>query len=347
MEGEFSAGGLVARLSAFSVRDVADVSRYGSGHINDTFKVETRGGPRYVLQRVNTSIFGDLAMLERNIRLTTRHIAAKGGRTLEVAGYDGAWRLYAFVEGCVSKDVVETPSDAGAAAAAFAAFQNALADLPPEDIGEILPRFHDTPDRMRQLDEAASRDAVSRAASVARELDFVDSMREKASLLARMASAGEIPRRIAHNDSKINNVLVPSGGGEAVVIDLDTVMPGTVLSDFGDLVRTATAAAAEDERDLSKVFTRRDCFEALARGYLGAAHFLVPAERENLVYAGWLSTFEVGVKFLTDYLAGDVYFKTAYPEHNLVRARNQFKMASSIEDARDEYERIVRSVPPE
>jgi N-acetylhexosamine 1-kinase len=329
-------------LASMGVKDAVAVRRYGNGHINDTFKVDTAGGAVLVLQRVNTSIFTDLKPLEANVRRVTSHLAAKGVKSLEVLGYDGPWRLFAFVDG-FSREVVETPADAYATALAYAKFQNDLADLPPSEIAEILPRFHDTPDRIRQLDEAAAADAAGRRASVAAELAFVDARRGDASRIVDLVASGDIPLRLAHNDSKSNNVLV-SDDGSSVVIDLDTVMPGTGLSDFGDMVRSASASAAEDEPDLSKVRSVPERFEAIARGYLDGAKFLNEAEKANLVAAGRLSTFEVGVRFLADYLAGDVYFKTAFPEHNLVRARNQFKMVESIEEQSVAYEETVRRI---
>jgi len=339
---EFSKEELDSVLASMGVTDQTDVGRYGSGHINDTFKVETRRGVRYILQRVNTEIFPDLAMLEDTVRRVTGHLAAKGVKSLEVLGYEGPWRLFAFLEGYVSHDVVEDPSQAYCAACAFAKFQDDLSDLPPPRLGEIIPRFHDTPDRLRLLDASARADVRGRAAGVARELAFVDARRADASRIMDLMASGAIPERVVHNDSKINNVLV-APGGDAVVIDLDTTMPGCALSDFGDMVRASSAAAAEDEADLSKVYSRRDLFAALARGYLKCAKFLCEAERENLVFAGRLSTFEVGVRFLTDYLSGDNYFHVAYPEHNLVRARNQFKMVESLEAQAADYEEIVRA----
>ena len=330
-------------LKRMGILDAVDAARYGSGHINDTFKVETARGTRYILQRVNTGIFKDLPALERTVRRVTSFLAGKGVKSLEVVAYEGPWRIYRFLEGYASRDVVGDPSQAYDVGRAFAGFQNALSDLPPPRLDDIIPKFHDTPDRLRQLDEAAAADAKGRRAEVADLLSFVDSRRAEAGRLAALVASGEIPERVVHNDTKINNVMIDAGG-EAVVIDLDTVMAGSALSDFGDMVRTSTASAAEDEADLSKVFSRREYFAALARGYLEGAKFLNKAERGNLVFAGWLATFEVGVRFLTDHLAGDTYFHIAYPGHNLVRARNQFKMAESLESLRGEYEGVVREL---
>ncbi len=332
---------LDAALASMGVTDQTDVSRYGSGHINDTFKVETKRGVRYILQRVNTDIF-PAEMLKSNIVRVTEFLKARGVKSLEVVGYENPWRLYAFLEGYTSVDIVTNPKEAALAAGAFAKFQNDLAELPAPRLGEIIPKFHDTVDRLRLLDEAAAADVKGRKASVAAELAFVDRRRAEASTLVEMMRRGDIPERITHNDTKINNVMLAPDGSN-VVIDLDTTMPGSALYDFGDMVRTSSAAAAEDEKDLSKVYSKKEYFEALVKGYLAQAKFLTDAEKANLAFSGRLITFTIGIRFLADYLAGDTYFRTAYPEHNLVRCRTQFKMVQSMEEQKDEYERIVAS----
>ena len=331
---------LVAALASMGVTDATDVSRYGSGHINDTFKVETTSGTRYILQRVNTDIF-PTEMLKENVLRVTGHLKAKGVRSLEVVGYENPWRVYAFLEGYTSVDLISEPREAELAAGAFAKFQNDLADLPPPRLGDIIPKFHDPVDRIRQLDAAAEADAKGRRAKVAAELAFVDRRREEAAKIVTMMARGEIPERITHNDTKINNVMLGADGTN-VVIDLDTTMPGSALYDFGDMVRTSSAAAAEDEKDLSKVYSKKDYFEALVKGYLSGAKFLSEAEKENLAFSGRLITLTIGIRFLTDYLSGDTYFRTAYDDHNLVRCRTQFKMVESMEAQAEAYEAIVR-----
>ena len=326
-------------LAGFGIKDPTDVSRYGSGHINDTFKVETASGARYILQRVTDAF--DKDVLKANIIRVTDHLKSKGVKTLEVVGYENPWRVYAFLEGYTSVDVISEPSQAELAAGAFAAFQNALADLPEPALLPVIPRFHDTVDRIRLLDEAAAADVKGRRAKVAAELAFVDARREEAAKVVTMMAKGEIPERITHNDTKINNVMMAPDGSN-VVIDLDTTMPGSALYDFGDMVRTSSAAAAEDERDLSKVYSKKEYFEALVKGYLAQAKFLTEAERENLAFSGRLITLTIGIRFLTDYLAGDTYFHTAYDDHNLVRCHTQFKMVESMEAQAAEYEAIVR-----
>lgn len=326
-------------LASFGINDATDVSRYGSGHINDTFKVETSKGSRFILQRVTDAFDKDI--LKANIIRVTNHLKAKGVKTLEVVGYENPWRVYKFLEGYSSVDVISDPSQAELAAGAFAAFQNALADLPEPKLLPVIPRFHDTVDRIRLLDEAAAADIKGRKAKVAAELAFVDKRREEAARIVTMMAKGEIPERITHNDTKINNVMLAPDGSN-VVIDLDTTMPGSALYDFGDMVRTSSAAAAEDEKDLSKVYSKKEYFEALVKGYLAQAKFLTPAEKANLAFSGRLITLTIGIRFLTDYLAGDTYFHTAYDDHNLVRCHTQFKMVESMEAQADEYEAIVR-----
>jgi thiamine kinase-like enzyme len=338
---KFTREELDAILAKMGILDATDVSRYGSGHINDTFKVETPSGKRYILQRVNTNIF-DADLLRNNILRVTEHLKSKGIPSLDVVAYDHEWRLYSFLEGYTSRDVVDAPKQAYDVAAAFAKFQNDLADLPPPRLGEIIPKFHNTVDRLRLLDEAAAADVKGRRASVAEELAFVDARRAEAAKIVEMMASGEIPERITHNDTKINNVMLADDGTN-VVIDLDTVMPGSALYDFGDMVRTSTAAAAEDEKDLDKVYSKKEYFEALVKGYLAGAKFLTPAEKSLLAFSGRLITLTIGIRFLTDYLAGDTYFRTAYPEHNLVRCRTQLKMVASMEEQAEEYEKIVKA----
>ena len=338
--------------------DIKAVNRYGSGHINDTFKVDlSMGGVSvsYVLQRINDGIFTRPDRVMENIARVTNHIRGKFAgaadatrRTLTVIpardgqpvarGPEGGWwRMYMFIAGARTIDLIENADQARKAARAFA-------DLPAPRLFETIPNFHNTLSRLEQLDTAAAEDKMGRKASVADELAFVDAHREEAGKIVKMMAAGEIPERITHNDTKINNVMLDDATGEGVaVIDLDTVMPGCALYDFGDMVRTSTAAAAEDEKDLSKVFSRKEYFEALVMGYLSEAKFLTDVEKENLAFSGRLITFTIGIRFLADYLAGDTYFRTAYPEHNLVRCRTQFKMVASMEAQKDEYEAIVRA----
>jgi Ser/Thr protein kinase RdoA (MazF antagonist) len=339
---------------------------YGSGHINDTYKVTMRVAGttvHYLMQRINHEIFTPEPVME-NITRVTAHLRDKllpaGGeisrQTLTVIpARDGKpyvrdedgnwWRMYLFIEGAQTYDVITDARQAFEAARAFARFQGLLADLPSPRLHEIIPGFHNTVRRLEALDAAAEADVCGRRAAVAAEMAFVDARRQECARLVERHERGEIPERITHNDTKINNVMLDDETGVGVcVIDLDTVMPGLALYDFGDMVRTATAATQEDERDLSKVSCRINMFEALAEGYLKDATFLLPSEIEELVFSGRLITLTIGIRFLTDYLAGDTYFRTSRLDQNLDRCRVQFAMVRSMEEQADAMESIVRNV---
>lgn len=339
-----------------------------NGHINTTYRAcyRTEDGheERYILQRINDYVFKDPAQVMKNVEKVTRHISwkllrrrrdaagqtlmlypARGGRNyINLPEEGGMWRCYNNIEDTHTYDVVENTRQAYQAGYAFGSFQDLISDMNPEDIKESIPDFHNTPKRYAQLLESAAKDVKKRAAACAAELGILAGWADKYSKLVDMQAAGALPTRITHNDTKINNVMLDEETDQAVcVIDLDTVMPGLSLYDFGDMVRTATCPAAEDETDLSQVFMQMPFFESLAEGYLDAAHgFLTPAEIDNLAFAGWLITTEIGIRFLTDYLDGDKYFRTDYPEHNLVRARNQIKLAQSIEAKLPAMQRYIR-----
>ncbi len=344
--------------------DFVSAAPYGNGHINDTFAVVmSQGGTRlrYIVQRINHRIFKRPDLLMENIRRVTeaarRHSRAAADGTRRcltiVPTNDGrpvfrdregdSWRVYVFVENSLSYDEVRTPEQAFQAARAFGRFQRLLADLDGGRLHEVLPGFHDTPARMAALEQALAADPCGRAAACRAEADFALARKAEAGLLVEMLSSGALPERVTHNDTKINNVLFDSRTGEAIcVIDLDTVMPGLAHYDFGDMVRTATSTAAEDEVELSRVVVRLDLFEALLRGYLEeTGGFLTPLERELLPFSGKLITLEIGVRFLTDHLQGDVYFKTGRANHNLDRCRNQFQRVRSIEA---QYETMLKMV---
>ena len=336
--------------------NVTDALPYGTGHINDTYLVHCTGGS-YILQRINTNIFRRPELLMENFRKVTSHIAAKieaekrrgSARRRETlhlvpARRDGApffrdaeggfWRCYVFVDRAVTYDIIETETQAEMGAAAFGEFQNDLADLPGR-LNETIPDFHNTPKRLAALEQAIRDDKMGRLKEVGREVDFMRAHAEDCSKLLKLHEAGVIVERVTHNDTKLNNVLIDeAGGGGICVIDLDTTMPGLPHYDFGDMLRTGTSPAAEDEKDLSKVGMRFGMFEALLRGYLSTAgKFLNDEEKELLPFSGILLTLETGIRFLTDYLEGDVYFKTHRPGHNLDRCRTQIKLVQSMEEA--------------
>lgn len=328
-----------------------------NGHINTTYRAcyrsEDGQEDRYILQRINEYVFKDPAQVMRNVEKVTRHITwkllrrrrdaagqtlnlfpARGGRNYIVLPEEGGmWRCYNNIEGTHTYDVVENTRQAYQAGFAFGSFQDLICDMNPEDIRESIPDFHNTPKRYADLLKSVEADVMGRAANCQAELELLKSWENRYSRIVDMMASGEIPTRITHNDTKINNVMLDEETDDAVcVIDLDTVMPGSVLYDFGDMVRTATCMAQEDEEDLSKVKMEMPFFESLAEGYLDAAHgFLTQKEVEFMPFAGWLITTEIGIRFLTDYLDGDLYFRTSKPEHNLIRARNQFKLAQSID----------------
>jgi hypothetical protein len=332
-----------------------------SGHINTTYRAAyaTADGSvrRYILQRINGHVFKDPAAVMSNVARVTRHIGGKvasGAQTLRLfpardgaswtTGPDGGvWRCYNCLEGCVTHDVVETPEQAYQAARAFGAFQELVSDLPAGELAETIPDFHDTRKRFARLLEVAAADPYGRLETARREFEFILAREADAGRLLGLHEAGEIPLRVIHNDTKINNVMVDTATGEAVcVIDLDTVMPGLSLYDFGDLVRSSVSPAAEDETDLSKVEMRMPVFEALVVGFLSTAgDFLNDVEIEHLAFAGKLLTFEVGIRFLTDFLEGDVYFKTHRPGHNLDRCRNQLALVARMEEREVEMRQCV------
>lgn len=340
---------------------------YGSGHINDTYcaSFDQAGLTpiRYILQRINTNVFRTPVQLMENISRVTRHslerlieaehpearrrtltcIPAHDGKAYAVDDFGGYWRVYPFIERATGHDEIQNNEQAFQAAKAFGNFQKLAAGLGGERLHETIPGFHDTPQRLEALKAAIGADPLGRAAGLEAEIDFVLSRAADCSRITDLITAGVIPERVTHNDTKLNNVLLDDETSEGVcVIDLDTTMPGSALYDFGDMVRTATPSTREDETDLSKLDLRMDRFEALVGGYLSAARsFLNAAEVENLAFSGKLLTLECGIRFLTDFLLGDVYFKIKRPQHNLDRCRNQFAFVSAIEKRLPEMEDVV------
>lgn len=333
-------------------------ARYGSGHINDTWAatyVERGGEVRYVHQRINSVVFPDPEAVMDNVSRVIGHLRAKSvpslelvpaldGRPFCVDDAGGHWRTYVFIEGAKTVDVAENARQVRELASTFGQFQRALADLPPP-LHETIAGFHDTAARYAALLEAAGRDPRQRAASCRAELEFARSRSELSTALTDPIAAGTIPQRITHNDTKINNVMFDPDTDEGIcVIDLDTVMPGSVLYDFGDMVRTATISAPEDESDLSRVSMDETLFAALAEGYADAtANWLEEAEIERLALSARVITWEVGIRFLTDYLEGDNYFRIGYPEQNLVRCRSQFALLRDLEEKSARMDEIVRA----
>jgi hypothetical protein len=341
--------------------EVLQAEPFGSGHINDTWRVTTGHGirNRYILQRLNHAVFQNPAAVMENIRRVTTHLDRKTAGAPDAARrvlklipalddkpcyQDGAgdwWRVYYFVERTRAVDVVESPAQAFAAARAFGQFQKLLADLPAPRLHDTIPGFHHTPKRFAALEKAIADDAFNRAALAKTEVEFA--LRHRAICGALLDA--QLPARVTHNDTKINNVLLDDATGEGVcVIDLDTVMPGLALYDFGDMVRSMTNPAPEDERDLSKVEMQFPIFEALLCGYLAAADFLTPSEKSLLTVAGQVISFELGLRFLTDFLSGDAYFKVRREGQNLDRCRAQFKLFESIRRQEPAMRKLVTKV---
>jgi hypothetical protein len=343
--------------------DFLSVTPHGSGHINDSYCAIFRqsGAPvRYLLQRINHSIFKDPTALMENIRRVTSHLAEKIAGEADsnrhvltlIPARDGMvwhrdndgnyWRAYRFIEKARTYDAVESTEQAFQAAKAFGRFQQLLVDLPAPRLHDTIPDFHHTPKRLMALEQAIASDVANRAILVKPEIEFALAHQSIGSVLLD----ANLPERVTHNDTKFNNVMLDDATGEGIcVVDLDTVMPGLSLYDFGDMVRTTTSPTNEDEQNLSKVTMQFPMFEALVRGYLTTAGcFLTEAETQHLVFSGKLITFEQGIRFLTDYLAGDAYYKVHRDGHNLDRCRTQFKLLESIEQQEESMDRMVQSI---
>jgi aminoglycoside phosphotransferase (APT) family kinase protein len=340
---------------------------YGSGHINDTFAVvlDQAGTPvRYLVQRINDRVFTDVPALMDNIQRVTAHASRRAGEAADdkdasrrsltlVSARDGlpfhrdpqggCWRCYLFIEGARTYDLVKTPAQAAAAARAFGDFQRLLVDLPGRRLHETIPFFHHTRRRFEAFQRAVDADSHGRATAAAKEIAFALEQEPLVDVLLDLQARGEIPERVTHNDTKFNNVMLDDATQAGIcVIDLDTVMPGISLNDFGDMVRSATNSTTEDDASLAAVHARLPIFEALVEGYLSAARpFLNEAELAHLTLSGQVITFEIGVRFLTDYLAGDTYFKIRRATHNLDRAANQFALVRSLQAQQSAMEAIV------
>lgn len=339
---------------------------YGSGHINDTYcAVYDQAGQRirYIHQRLSTEAFKKPVELMENVDRVTTHalnellkqnhpearrrtltcIPSVEGTPHAIDAAGNCWRTYPFIERARTYDTIESAAQATEAARAFGEFQKLAATLPGEPLHETIPGFHNTKQRFQHLIEAIEADTENRAAGVQKEIDWFMARQAEGSKVVDMLDNGELPLRVTHNDTKLNNVMLDDVTGEGIcVIDLDTTMPGSAIYDFGDMVRTATSPVAEDELDVSKVEMRMFMFEALVKGYLSSAgDFLTDNERSLLAFSGKLLTMECGSRFLTDYLKGDVYFKVHREGHNIQRVHTQMALAESIDSQMDEMEALV------
>ena len=357
---------LRAISSLFQMRaDFIEASPFGSGHINDTYcALYDQAGCRirYIHQRLNHHVFKNPIQVMENVARVTRHaldaLLAEGNpeahrRTLTcIPAHDGKpyaidpdgnlWRTYPFIEGARGYDEIECNEQAYQAAKAFGAFQNLTANLAGARLHETIPNFHHTPKRLEALEAAILNNLEGRASSVQTEIAFARARAADCSRITDLIAAGKIPERVTHNDTKLNNVLLDETTTEGIcVIDLDTTMPGSALYDFGDMVRTAAPTTQEDDPDLAHIGVNLDRFDALVRGYLSTATFLNELEITNLAFSGKLITLELGIRFLTDYLDGDHYFKIKRPDHNLDRCRNQFAFVAALEENMAAMEEIV------
>jgi aminoglycoside phosphotransferase (APT) family kinase protein len=365
-----SADDAAAALARFAVSPrVLSLEPHASGLINHSWIVtvqEPEGRSRYFLQQINRHVFRRpeqvIENMERVTRQVARHLSRAGtedarrrvlslvrtreGASCHVDARGETWRLVPWVEGTRSTERAATEAEARETARAFGRFLAQLQDLPGPPLHETIPAFHDTPARLAAFERAVAADRVGRAAACGAEIAGLLDRRALASALAGPAARGEIPVRPAHNDAKIANVLFDEGTGEALcVVDLDTVMPGLSLHDFGDLARSTVSDSDEDERDLSRVSVRLPVFEALARGFVeGAGDALSAAERSLLVTGAEVIVFEQAVRFLGDHLDGDRYYRTRGPSHNLERARAQIRLLESLEAAGPELRRIAAAV---
>ena len=344
------------------------VKPFGEGHINETYAVYMPGTegtdvPRYVLQRVNIHVFKNPAQVMENIfsvteylrevirkeggdldRETLSYIKTKSGDTYFEDADGQPWRCLHYVPNSICHQTVEEPQQFYQSARSFGHFLKQLGDYPAERLYETIPRFHDTVKRFQDFSEAVRKDVKNRAGQCREEIDFALAREADCGVLMNQLQEGVLPLRVTHNDTKLNNILFDADTDQGLcIIDLDTIMPGLAANDFGDSIRFGASTAEEDEPDLSKVHFDIHLYELYVKGYLEMARdVLTPAEIDSLPWGARLMTLECGMRFLADYLQGDVYFKTAYPDHNLVRARTQFRLVKEMEEQFDSMYEILR-----
>ena len=331
--------------------------RYGFGHINETYLVVTDASVRYILQKINNHVFPHVDQLQHNIASVTEYLRKQTAErygvltlipTLDGATYyhseeAGYWRVYDFIEGSICLQAPETPEDFYQSAIAFGTFQQQLKDFPAHTLYETIQNFHNTPDRYRIFKEVLAKDPLGRAKDVQPEIDFTLAHEEVGGTLYRMLQAGELPLRVTHNDTKLNNVMLREDTRTPLcVIDLDTTMPGLSAYDFGDSIRFGAAVAKEDEQNLGSVYMSLDLFRIYTRGFLKACPGLTEKEKEVLPLGALIMTLECGVRFLTDYLDGDHYFTCYRNGHNLSRCRTQYKMVADMEAKWEQMAAIVK-----
>ena len=355
---------LLSIVSHFKLEGtVQEIKPLGSGLINDTYKVSTveETAPDYVLQRINHAIFQNVEMLQDNIDAVTRHIRKKlescgetdidrkvlhflptgEGKTYWFDG-DSYWRVMVFIPRAKTYETVN-PEYSYYAGVAFGNFQAMLADI-PDKLGETIPDFHNMEFRLKQLRDAVAADAAGRVAEVKYYLDEIEKRADEMCKAERLHREGKLPKRVCHCDTKVNNMMFDEDGTVLCVIDLDTVMPSFIFSDYGDFLRSAANTGAEDDKNLDNVNFNMDIFQAFTKGYLESAKsFLLPVEIENLPYAAALFPYMQCVRFLADYINGDTYYKIQYLEHNLVRTKAQFKLLQNVEEHTPAMQEFIAS----
>lgn len=341
---------------------------YGFGHINDTYAVRVeladKKVKRYILQRINNYVFKEPVKLVENIENVTKYIRdifvernenaerktltlvpTIEGKNVYIDEEGNFWRVYIFIENATAYQTVEKPEHFYHAGRAIGEFQRLLKDYPAHTLYETIPDFHDTKKRFRALERAIQEDVKGRAAKVKAEIEFALARKSDAGVLVDLLNEGKLPLRVTHNDTKFNNVMIDDATGQGLcLIDLDTVMPGLSLYDFGDSIRSGCNPVAEDEVDLSKVYMDINLYEQFTKGYLEqAGSALTHTELAYLPFSAKIMTFECGIRFLTDYLSGDTYFKIHRADHNLDRCRTQFKLVSDMEDKMEQMTNIVKN----
>ena len=342
-------------LGKFNIEgEPISITPYGEGHINQTFLVET-DKKRYLLQRINPFVMPNVEGLMENICRVTEHLKKKGTETLSViftkdgkSFYkgEGYYRVYDFIENTVTYQRITDERVFENIGRAFGTFQNQLADFNAGLLVEVIPNFHNTPDRFCKFEQAVKNDVKNRAATCSEEIEFFKERKNTLGKIVEGLADGSIPLRVTHNDTKVNNILMDAVTNDArAIVDLDTVMPGSMTYDFGDAVRSGANTAKEDERDLSKITINLGLFKAYAKGFCGAVkQSITKKEKDLLAYSVYLMTIEVAIRFLTDYLMGDVYFRTKYENHNLIRAKAQIQYVKEIEKNMAEMEKIIREL---
>ena len=346
--------------------DIVNVKSFGSGIINDTFLVVCKNNnkeEKYILQKINHLIFKNVEKLMENYcnicnylkevvknnhgdidRQTITVIPTKEGKSFFKDSLGNYWRAIKFISNTITYDILESSNDFYKAGKAFGEFQNMLSEYKAETLYESIPNFHNTRERFKTFLSAIENNKANRLDKVREEVNFILERKNDTSILLDMYERGELPLRVTHNDTKISNILMDEKTKEGIcVIDLDTIMPGLSLYDFGDAIRSGATFAREDEEDLSKVFVDLGLFEAFTKGFIeGVDNGLTPKEIEMLPMGAKIITLEQGMRFLTDYLDGDLYYKTSYDDHNLVRTRTQLKLVKDLEDKWEEVNNIVK-----